>query len=60
MDVFWDDKTATFKEFVSSALNGVPCLDLSFIRTDHIVDSVAGTVRTTLDCVTPVKKKRKR
>ncbi|RCU38665.1 hypothetical protein DVA76_17745, partial [Acinetobacter baumannii] len=60
-----DRAVAKFKEVIPSAFNSMPCLNItedsyatfSPSQIDHLVDSAAGSLRTTLDCIAPIKKK---
>ncbi|TKS65475.1 hypothetical protein D9C73_028281 [Collichthys lucidus] len=60
-----DSAVAKFKETIPSVLNSMPCLtvteDLSASfspsQIDHLVDSITGSLRTTLDSIAPLKKK---
>ena len=60
-----DSAVAKFKEVIPSAFNSMPCLNItedsyatfSPFQIDHLVDSAAGSLRTTLDFIAPLKKK---
>ncbi|XP_074501484.1 uncharacterized protein LOC141773537, partial [Sebastes fasciatus] len=60
-----DSVVAKFKEAIPSALNSIPCLNItedSYVnfsptQIDHLVDSATDSLRVTLDSVAPLKKK---
>ncbi|XP_051233806.1 uncharacterized protein LOC127350821 [Dicentrarchus labrax] len=59
-----DSAVAKFKEEIPSVFNSMPCLnltesynDFSPSEIDNLVDSAAGSLRSTLDSIAPIKRK---